>query len=450
MTFRRRDFLRGAAAVTGAGALAAVGGTAAAVVPEAAPADASGPAHASARPRVLVSTDIGGSDPDDFQSMVHLLLSAHRLDLEGLVSSPWGAGRASDILTVIAEYEKDFPNLRTYSPEYPTPAALRAITKQGALDLATGPTGLGRPTEGSKWIVRCARSRDRRPLHVLVWGGIEDLAQALHDAPDIVDRIKVFYIGGPNKLWSVNAYNYVETKHPRLWMIESNSAYRGFFTGGDQTGEWANDSFITTHVAGHGALGAFFATQLGGVKMGDTPSVVRLFNGNGNPLYPSWGGRYVPIWDGRKSAFDRLTTEDDLVEAYGVIEWTLRAPRGYSSKDSTRFVVDNRTGGPFPDGVLDGNRLRFRYSPRDPRTMPIRVESTHPDLNGLQGAFTATAPPAGRWTVPSRTHPRWFADDQDPIYAEGLWQGAKSVSQWRVEYLRDFATLLDRCLGPKA
>jgi hypothetical protein len=28
------------------------------------------------RPRVIVSTDIGGTDPDDFQSMVHFLLYA--------------------------------------------------------------------------------------------------------------------------------------------------------------------------------------------------------------------------------------------------------------------------------------------------------------------------------------------------------------------------------------
>ena len=43
-----------------------------------APATAA-PAPVSQLPRVLVSTDIGGSDPDDFQSMVHLLVYA--LDL---------------------------------------------------------------------------------------------------------------------------------------------------------------------------------------------------------------------------------------------------------------------------------------------------------------------------------------------------------------------------------
>jgi hypothetical protein len=40
------------------------------------------------RYRVLVSTDIGGTDPDDFQSMVHFLVYADCFDIEGIVSSP--------------------------------------------------------------------------------------------------------------------------------------------------------------------------------------------------------------------------------------------------------------------------------------------------------------------------------------------------------------------------
>jgi hypothetical protein len=42
-------------------------------------------APADVRPRVIVSTDIGGTDPDDFQSMVHLLVYADSLELEGLI-----------------------------------------------------------------------------------------------------------------------------------------------------------------------------------------------------------------------------------------------------------------------------------------------------------------------------------------------------------------------------
>jgi hypothetical protein len=130
---------------------------------------------------------------------------------------------------------------------------------------------VGKPTEGSEWIVRCGRRADSRPLHVLVWGGIEDLAQALHDAPDILPRRRVYFIGGPNKMWSVDAYNYVEQSHPQLWMVEPNATYRGWFTGGKQSGDLGTAAFVAAHLAGRGALGDYFATHLRGViKMGDT------------------------------------------------------------------------------------------------------------------------------------------------------------------------------------
>ena len=204
------------------------------------------------RHRVLVSTDIGGTDPDDFQSMVHLLLYADVLDIEGLIASPFGLGRKADILRVIDAYEQDYPRLVTHSARYPRPDALRAITKQGAID-RLGPPGVGEPSEGSDWIVRCARRDDPRPLHVLVWGGIEDLAQALHDAPDILPKLRVYFIGGPNKMWSVEAYNSIEEDHPDLWIVEANSTYRGWFVGGDQRSEWGNKGFVAEHVAGRGA-----------------------------------------------------------------------------------------------------------------------------------------------------------------------------------------------------
>ena len=158
-----------------------------------------------------------------------------------------------------------------------------------------------------------ARRHDPRPLYVLVWGGIDDLAQALHDAPDILPKLRVYFIGGPNKMWSVDAYNYIEQHHPALWIIEANATYRGWFTGGNQAGEWGNTAFVAAHVAGRGALGDFFATQLKGtIKMGDSPSVGYLLHGTPeDPSQPGWGGTFVRVWDGRKTIFDRLTTAAD-------------------------------------------------------------------------------------------------------------------------------------------
>src|SRR6476646_6252881 len=100
-------------------------------------------------------------------------------------------------------------------------------------------------------------------------------------------------------------------------MIEANSTYRGWFTGGNQSGEWSNTRFVEEHVAGRGALGQFFAALLGGtIKMGDSPSVVHLLQrAPEDPSQPGWGGRFVPVWDGRRTVFNRLTTAADTVEA---------------------------------------------------------------------------------------------------------------------------------------
>jgi PelA/Pel-15E family pectate lyase len=394
------------------------------------------------RPRVIVSTDIGGTDPDDHQSMVHFLLYADMFDVEALVSSPYGPGRREHILQVIDHYERDYPNLKTHSPRYPSPGALRAITWQGAIDSA-GPAGFDRPTDGSRRIVESARRSDQRPLYVLVWGGIDDLAQALHDAPDILPKLRVYFIGGPNKMWSVNAYNYIEQHHPALWMIEANSTYRGWFTGGNQSGELGNAPFVAAHVAGRGALGDFFATLLGGtIKMGDSPSVGYFLHGPPeDPSQPGWGGKFVRIWDGRTTTFDRLTTASDTAEAFGVVEFALPVPAGMTERNTAQMIFDGR----IPTAAAnDGRVLRFRFSPRDAKVWPYVLKSDVAALDGQSGQFTAVSPPIERTRRPSARHPNWWIDDPDPAAAEGVHAGAKHVSQWREEFLHDFAARLTR------
>lgn len=403
--------------------------------------------QSSRRYRVVVSTDIGGTDPDDFQSMVHLLVCADAFDLEGLLASPYGPGRREHILEVVDRYEKDYPNLKSWSEHYPAPDQLRVISKQGAIDTPGAP-GVASRTEGSDWLIRCARRPDPRPLYVLVWGGLEDLAQALHDAPDILPKLRVYWIGGPNKMWSVDAYNYIELRHPKLWMIESNATYRGFFVGGDQSGDQGNASFVTAHIAGKGALGNYFSTHLKGViKMGDTPSVTYLLKGTPeDPTQPSWGGRYVRIWDGRKTVFTRLTTEADQAEAFGVVEFVLPLPAGMTGSHKARMIFDNRIPA---EGFNDGKSLRFRFSPRDAKVWPYVIKSEFQGLDGQSGKFTAAPPPLERTSKPSSVHPNWWIDDPDPAAAEGVHPGAKSVNRWRAEYLADFRERMKRCAVAK-
>ncbi len=248
-------------------------------------------------------------------------------------------------------------------------------------------------------IVRAARRADPRPLWVLVWGGIDDLAQALHDAPDILPKLRVYFIGGPNKMWSVDAYNYIEQHHPALWIIEANATYRGWFTGGNQAGEWGNTAFVAAHVAGRGALGDYFATQLKGtIKMGDSPSVGYLLHGTrDNPSEPGWGGKIRPgvgrSQDGLRSRHDCKPTRPKPSASSNS---RCRSPSNVTSQ-GTQMIFDGRI--PVV-GMRDGSVLRFRFSPRDAKLWPYAIRSDSPELDGRTGAFTAVPPPTDRTKRP--------------------------------------------------
>lgn len=415
--------------------LMAVAATAADVV--AAPAD-----H---RSRIVVSTDIGGTDPDDFQSLVHLLVYADVLEIEGLVSSPFDAGRTKNILEVIDCYEKDYANLKSHSDRYPTPLALRAMTKQGEKEVAPY-AGVRRSTEGSDWIVKCARRDDPRPLHVLVWGGIEDVAQALHDAPDILPKLRVYYIGGPNKKWGPNAYQHIATHHPSLWIIEANATYRGWFTGGNQNGEWNNKEFVTRHVAGHGALGDFFVSKKGDIKMGDTPSVGWLLRGMPeDPSKPGWGGQFVRAWERPHLRLERMPTKEDRMEVFGVLELVLPMGKDVPKQPEAILAVENQKliGHAPGDGTM-----RFRFCPKAAQSHGFKMQSNVPALNGKTGAISVNLPSPENAPQPAANLPNWWTDDPSPQFAEGPHDGARTISRWREEFLRDFAERMDRCESP--
>jgi hypothetical protein len=406
-------------------------------------------APSTARPRVIVSSDIGGTDFDDFQSFVHLLVYADRIDLEGMIASPWGAerNRKARILKVVDAYAKDFPNLRTYSDRYPTPDALRAVTKQGGLDLADL-RGWGERTEGSDWIIQCAKRDDPRPLWLLVWGGIEDLAQALHDDPAIKQKLRVYFIGGPNKKWSTAAYDYIARAHPDLWIIENNSAYRGFFTGGNQAGDLGNTAFVAAHVKGRGALGDYFTAIAPQVKMGDSPSLTYVLGATPeNPAAEgNWGGRFVRAWDRPRYTFTTAPSASDVVETFAIVDLVYR-PASSIAPAATKatLVVDRQEFTGFAGG--DG-AWHFLFSPKEAKKWSYRIVSNHPGLDGQTGGFTSVNPAPDRAAKPSSHYPNWWTDDPAPAFSEGPHQGAKTVSRWREEFLRDFAERMERCVAP--
>ncbi len=369
------------------------------------------------------------------------------MDIEGLIASPWGAAgnRKDNILQIIARYETDYPQLKKHSARYPAPDHLRAVTQQGGSDSADL-RGWGQATAGSDWIIRCAKRDDPRPLWLLVWGGIDDLAQALHDDPSIKRKLRVYFIGGPNKKWSTTAYDYIARAHRDLWIIEANSTYYGWFEGGNQAGDLGNVAFIPAHVKGRGALGDYFASIADKVKMGDTPSLAHLFGATPeNPAAGSWGGRFVRAWERPRHTFERAPTAADVVETYTILDLVYR-PTGPAPVGVTASLLVDRQE--FAGHLGADGAWHFLFSPKEPKRWAYTIKSNHSGLDGQSGGFTSQLPASERAGEPSALYPNWWTDDPDPRWCEGVHQGAKTVNRWREEYLRDFAARLSRSTTP--
>ena len=210
--------------------------------------------------RVYVSTDLGG-DPDDIQSLYRLIHYSDVLKVEGIGSctGPGSTPRADVIREWIQRVDGDHLRSQGYS-ELMTESALLSGVTQGAT-VPGRPSG-ERSTDASRQIIERARSGTDDLLWVLVWGSITDVAQALFEAPDIADRIRIHFIGSSNTENDPESgdwvYSFMTDTHPVLWWIENGllpkrsrdtfrGVYQGVYQGGEQGGEWGNVAFIDTH-----------------------------------------------------------------------------------------------------------------------------------------------------------------------------------------------------------
>lgn len=393
------------------------------------------------RPRILVSTDIGGTDPDDNQSMAHLLMYSNEFDIEGLVSSPsYGKGSAKEIIRMIGLYKQVLPTLKKHAEGWPAPSQLLAITKQGRKGAAPL-RGYDKATEGSEWIVRCARKEDSRPLYVLVWGGLEDVAQALHDAPDIAGRMRVYWIGGPNKKWSLNSYVYIVENFPSLWFIEDNASYRGFIYDSKNNDRY-NAGYFDAYIKGAGVMGDDFAGYYkGNPKLGDTPSLLYMMDGDpADPGRRSWGGSFCKTRRSSRRVFHGTTTAADTVALYGIMELWLKGPRLRSAdrhEPRITLTIDKQQW----DGYYMGRgRYMVRFSTYKTGTLPYSVTSSAVGgFKPLQGAITFDSHWPGKPCKDDYTlGGSWYTDRPDAaLYWHGL-QGAMTTREWREEIMEDW------------
>jgi len=397
------------------------------------------------KPRILISTDIGGTDPDDNQSMAHLLMYSDLFSIEGLVSSPsYGAGSKEEILRMIDLYEKDLPKLSKHNKQLADPSYLRSVCKQGRKGAAPF-KGYTEPTEGSEWIVSCANKESKQDLWVLVWGGIDDLAQALHDAPEIKNKIKVYWIGGTNKKWSANSYAYIAENFPELWFIEVNSSYYGFFSNNTELDSVNKSDYYELYINEAGHLGKDFKNYYKGeIKMGDTPSLLYMMDGDpSNPMKESWGGSFEQFTHSPRIIYEGTTSLNDTVAFCSILEFRFKGPETQIPSDSACFWMEvpyGKSVQTWPGYYLGNGDYVIRYIPKRAEILSYRFTSGIEAINGLEGSIVVD----NSW--PGKKHPtdyplgnNWYTDKSDTALYDGKIQGGKTLLKWRSDALLDWA-----------
>ncbi len=294
-------------------------------------------ASSSTKPNLLILTDIGG-DPDDQQAMVRLMVHSNEFELTGLIAtSRMGHGRDTKpelIQEIVDAYGHAHANLSVHAKGFmPVEQMLNLIKSSNA---NAGVDQLDDLSEGAKHLVSVVdATSDQQPIHITIWGGATDLAQALHhvqltrasDAVDaFVSRIRVYAIDDQDGTGA-----WINQHFPNLWYIlnkdlsgvKQSASFRGMYQNDSRQQHHPNQGqriavtnspeawealvklpWVESHVHSHGKLGDLYPSKVwqgptgaafphngdGGVKEGDTPSwFYFLANGLSVPEEPGYG-----------------------------------------------------------------------------------------------------------------------------------------------------------------
>ena len=298
--------------------------------------------EAALKPRLVVCTDIAPADvePDDMESMVHLMAYADLFEIEALITSvgwncdPYPIEWSQYLYKVIDAYEKDVPNLMRRSGQkkflsqkeengcqsigyWPSADYLRSRAVMGSINGGIKAIGERNDSPGSELLIRLADEDDPRHIYVAAWGGANTLAQAIwrvqqtrsaEELKRFVRKFRIYTITDQDM-----AYNNRMNRHysSHMWLRREFKDDLQFIW---DEGTWQeqcelgkqNWQTIQKNIQGLGALGKEYPNYKWGVE-GDTPSFLYVLpNGLNDPEDPSQAG-----WAGyhqRGLCPDSLTT----------------------------------------------------------------------------------------------------------------------------------------------
>lgn len=258
------------------------------------------------KPRVFIFTDINidSGDPDDRQSLVHLLWYANELTIEGISPERWNARSVEACKQALGCYEKDYTDYHFKIQGYPTAKYLKQKIAKDNADVYS--------------LFKKAAEKEDSPLYVLIWGNMRMFNRALYEYPECAGNLRIITIGTGNMLekeiphlpksWAktdlaCQQYNwngfgrnelFADSRFTNLWWLEINWTYNGMFSG-EQPGEMFHK------LAKYGNMGQHIKDVVKNepwaqyFRVGDTPSVLYVIDPGhdiNNPKESSWAGKF--------------------------------------------------------------------------------------------------------------------------------------------------------------
>jgi len=322
-------------------------------------------AEGTLKPRLVVLTDIAPSDvePDDMESMIHLMAYADQIEIEGLITTvgwncdPYPAAWADYLWRAVGAYEHDVKKLMRRSGQkrflplademgkqtvgyWPSGAYLQSRVVMGSSRAGIGVIGKDNRSAGSDLIIKLADEDDPRPLWIAAWGSANTLAQAIwqvkqsrtpEQLKDFLHKLRVYTITDQDMVYAMRA-NRAYSSHQ--WMRREFAEDLLFI--------WDESAWLTQNKFGkknwekyakliqnQGVIGSAYPTYKWGVE-GDTPSWLNILpNGLHDPDDPTQVG-----WAG---CFRRGICPDSLTTAW--TNWQ-EPQKSISRKYEERFYAD--------------------------------------------------------------------------------------------------------------
>lgn len=280
--------------------------------------------------RVVILADMG-NEPDEEQQMMHMLIYADSMDIEGLIAVTGKYLRKDPqpelFFNLIEGYDKVVHNLKKHSSGWPTAAYLQSIVRSGQARYGIESSGPGKTSPGSRLLEELLLKNDPRPVYVVVNAGSNTLAQGIIDLEAKLDatafaealaKLRVFENGSQD-----NAGAWICANYPDIHWIRSN--YQTYCYGGPSIDGGANNQgdrnqlgpytwepyeytglgqhlWALEHIKGnHGPFGKYWPIRQfgnGGVSFveggGTIPWLGCVNQGLYDINHPEWGG-----WSGR-------------------------------------------------------------------------------------------------------------------------------------------------------